>query len=384
MKSSKNFIQIAATVIFGLLLLVPAHVFCEESTLAALEEAKAAIEQARMAGAEQGAPDDLAQARSWLSQAEKRQAESRSVLSRTMKWVKSDEAAVREIMYLVSMAQVKARIAEAKSRKADVSAQLKAASKDLEDFQNSLKIMKKKYAEAEAAKAVTAKAETERQALEESRKKVAEMEAQKKKELEEAKKKKAELEALKEKELAQLKLAEERLALQKQREASKAEALKESLAAERRKLEELRQKMALLEREKAMQSDAAKIHQATVKSTDKELIITLLVINILTAGNDVSSDGEAILDQVGAFLQTHSVGSKIVVRSYTDSAGKADLNQALSEKRARTVEEYLVSHQGIPPAQISSEGYGEVMPVATNETPAGRALNRRVEIVVSK
>ncbi len=382
MKHAGKIVQgIAVAGLFGLLLF-PLAALGAEPVPVAFEEAKAAIEQARMAGAEKNAPDDLAQAKSWLAQAEKQQSESESFLSRTVKLVKSNEAAVREIMYLASMAKVKAQVAETKSRKTVASAELKDARKDLADFQTSLEVMKKKLAEAEAAKTVKAKADAERKALEESKQKAAAMEAQKKKELEEAQKKKAELEALKEKEMAQAKLEAERLALLKQREAAEAKAREQQMAADKQKMEALQQKMAAMEREKAMRADAAKIPHAGVKSTDKEIVITVLAINVLTPKNEVSSAGKAVLDQVGAFLKKYASGKNVIVRGFTDSVGKAAANKALSEKRATEVKEYLVLNQNIPSADVTAEGLGPSDPVASNATEAGRALNRRVEIVV--
>jgi outer membrane protein OmpA-like peptidoglycan-associated protein len=368
--------------LLGLLFLFPFPTLGAEPVPIALEEAKAAIDRARMTGAEKSAPDDLAQARSWLVQAEKQQAESQSILSRTMKLVKSNEASVREITYLASMAKVKAQIAEAKARKVIAAAELQDARKDLADFQSSLEILKKKQAEAEAAKTVQAKAEAERKALEKSKQNVTVLEAQKKKELEEAQKKKAELDTLQQKELARVKLDAERQELQKQKESLKANAREEQMVADRKKMEGLQQKMAAIEKEKAMQADAVKIPQATVKSTDKEIVITLLEINVLTPKNEVSSGGKAILDQVGAFLKKHAAGAQIAIRGYTDSVGKAEANRTLSEKRAKEVKKYLVLNQNIPAANVTEQGLGSADPVASNASVAGRALNRRMEIVV--
>lgn len=71
------------------------------------------------------------------------------------------------------------------------------------------------------------------------------------------------------------------------------------------------------------------------------------------------------------------------IAGHTDSIGSKSYNQALSERRAQSVKEYLVEH-GISPSRITRVvGYGEARPVATNETEAGRAQNRRVELHVT-
>lgn len=86
------------------------------------------------------------------------------------------------------------------------------------------------------------------------------------------------------------------------------------------------------------------------------------------------------LDQIAQNLSTYP-DSLIDVYGHTDPTGSDAYNQGLSERRARTVADYL-SMRGVSAARVRSQGYGETMPVATNDTDAGRALNRRVEIKI--
>jgi OOP family OmpA-OmpF porin len=72
---------------------------------------------------------------------------------------------------------------------------------------------------------------------------------------------------------------------------------------------------------------------------------------------------------------------KIEIQGHTDNVGSESYNQQLSEKRAASVKEYLVS-KGIGPARLTIKGYGESVPVADNNTPQGRTLNRRIEFKV--
>ncbi|PTB19495.1 hypothetical protein C9I57_17565 [Trinickia symbiotica] len=67
------------------------------------------------------------------------------------------------------------------------------------------------------------------------------------------------------------------------------------------------------------------------------------------------------------------------VRGYTDSTGSPQYNQTLSVNRAQSVASYLTGH-GVSPNRLAAQGYGENNPVADNNTDAGRAQNRRVEI----
>src|SRR4030042_6054239 len=72
----------------------------------------------------------------------------------------------------------------------------------------------------------------------------------------------------------------------------------------------------------------------------------------------------------------------VVLEGHTDADGSEAYNQTLSEKRARSVENYLRG-KNLNIASLSSTGYGETRPVASNETQEGKAMNRRVEIKIS-
>jgi outer membrane protein OmpA-like peptidoglycan-associated protein len=75
-------------------------------------------------------------------------------------------------------------------------------------------------------------------------------------------------------------------------------------------------------------------------------------------------------------------GLNIEVDGYTDNVGGDDMNQKLSENRAGAVRDYLVE-QGVTTNSISAKGFGNTLPVASNDNAAGRQANRRVELVVS-
>ncbi|MDQ2944953.1 MAG: OmpA family protein [Acidobacteriota bacterium] len=73
---------------------------------------------------------------------------------------------------------------------------------------------------------------------------------------------------------------------------------------------------------------------------------------------------------------------KLDVEGHTDSVGGDAYNQTLSEQRAKAVQDYFVA-QGLNSANVTAKGFGKTMPVADNNTAAGRQRNRRVELVVS-
>ena len=74
---------------------------------------------------------------------------------------------------------------------------------------------------------------------------------------------------------------------------------------------------------------------------------------------------------------------EIEMSAHTDAYGSDEYNFKLSDNRAKSVREYILS-KGIPAERITSQGYGETKPVATNETDEGRQLNRRVEFKILK
>jgi outer membrane protein OmpA-like peptidoglycan-associated protein len=87
------------------------------------------------------------------------------------------------------------------------------------------------------------------------------------------------------------------------------------------------------------------------------------------------------LSKVAGIVLSHP-GLNLEIEGHTDSVGGDEYNQRLSEQRAVTVRDYL-AQQGIPGTSVAAKGFGKNMPVASNDTAAGRQRNRRVELVVS-
>jgi outer membrane protein OmpA-like peptidoglycan-associated protein len=85
---------------------------------------------------------------------------------------------------------------------------------------------------------------------------------------------------------------------------------------------------------------------------------------------------DQVADTLGQYNQTY-----IDVYGHTDSTGSDSYNQTLSQRRATSVADYLSSH-GVQSARIGTRGYGESQPIASNDTDAGRAANRRVEVKI--
>ncbi len=102
-------------------------------------------------------------------------------------------------------------------------------------------------------------------------------------------------------------------------------------------------------------------------------------ISFAKSSSSLSDEGKAVVSDVAAALQPSTV--KIEVGGHTDWKGPAEVNLDLSQARADAVREALIK-AGIDASRITAKGYGEEIPVASNETDAGRAKNRRIEIRV--
>ncbi|MCV7065031.1 OmpA family protein [Mycolicibacterium farcinogenes] len=104
-------------------------------------------------------------------------------------------------------------------------------------------------------------------------------------------------------------------------------------------------------------------------------------INFSTDGFVLAPASQQLLSQVAEKLKT-CAGAKVAVTGYTDSSGNDAINVPLSGNRAKAVADYLVS-QGLPADHVTSSGAGSANPIASNDTPEGKAQNRRVEITVN-
>jgi OOP family OmpA-OmpF porin len=93
---------------------------------------------------------------------------------------------------------------------------------------------------------------------------------------------------------------------------------------------------------------------------------------------DIRPDAAVILDEAASLLNDNP-GRSVSVGGHTDSVGADAYNQSLSERRAAAVKDYLVG-RGVDAGRLSTTGYGESNPIASNDTADGRALNRRVEL----
>jgi outer membrane protein OmpA-like peptidoglycan-associated protein len=118
------------------------------------------------------------------------------------------------------------------------------------------------------------------------------------------------------------------------------------------------------------------------KEDKKALDLAVRNIEFETGSDVLKSESLPVLDQVVEILDRYA-NYKVHIGGHTDNVGKAKANQKLSEKRAQACMQYLTK-KGIAADRLSAKGYGHTKPVATNNTPAGRQKNRRVEFGLKK
>jgi len=115
--------------------------------------------------------------------------------------------------------------------------------------------------------------------------------------------------------------------------------------------------------------------------TPRGLVVNLGDVLFDTGKATIKTNAQISLAKVATILELHP-DLKIQVEGYTDSVGSDDYNQKLSENRANTVHDYMIKN-GVSADSVTAQGFGKADPVADNSTAAGRAQNRRVELVVS-
>jgi outer membrane protein OmpA-like peptidoglycan-associated protein len=175
----------------------------------------------------------------------------------------------------------------------------------------------------------------------------------------------------------QAKAASTGLALANQQLASQGQAMQAQGVALQT---EVQRREAAEKRAAQAAADLAKF--ASVKQETRGMVITLSGGVLFTSGKaELLPAAQIKLNEVATALTEQDPDSKMVVEGHTDSQGAAAFNQDLSQRRAQTVRDYLVS-RGIASDRITAEGFGPTRTVGDNATPEGRANNRRVEIVV--
>lgn len=125
-----------------------------------------------------------------------------------------------------------------------------------------------------------------------------------------------------------------------------------------------------------------RIPGTTVERVSDDVLLVHFDTDVLFPVDSASLQpgAQGTLSRVGSVLLDYPK-TAVVVQGHTDATGSEEHNQALSERRAQSVYNYLVG-RGVPPDRMTSVGYGESLPVAPNDTEWGREQNRRVDVLL--
>jgi OOP family OmpA-OmpF porin len=99
-----------------------------------------------------------------------------------------------------------------------------------------------------------------------------------------------------------------------------------------------------------------------------------------TGSDAIRQESAPTLKEIGTMLKEHTE-LKLTIEGHTDNLGKPESNQALSERRAAAVRQYLIDHYQVDGSRLEAKGLGQTKPVGANDTAEGRQQNRRVELV---
>jgi len=119
---------------------------------------------------------------------------------------------------------------------------------------------------------------------------------------------------------------------------------------------------------------------ADIRESERGLVVNLPDVLFASNSSRLQSGAREVLSRIAGVLLV-APEHHLSIEGHTDSTGRTAANQALSEKRAAAVANYLVDC-GISPAMMVMRGFGESQPIASNQNAAGRKQNRRVEIVI--
>lgn len=343
-----------------------------------LRDARLAIQDARSAGAQEGAPDLLAAAQAHLTNAENTFKASGDVEA-SAHYARLAETEARDAQYRTVTRNARTA-AEAETRRR---AELEVAVRDAE-----IKALAARaHSDAERARIVSearAREERERMAAA-TRAREAEQQAAD----ERVKTLQAQLDAERQKTAEQQQQAQMdslKAQIEEQKKAADAarRAAEEQVGAARRAADEARRETEQATAREKAQGDLLMRLQAIERSARVEargIVLTLPGSVYFDTGRaNVKTGAADHLAQIGEALAGAS-DRKILVEGHTDSTGTVATNEKLSALRAEAVKAILVAH-GVSPDRIETHGYAATKPVASNTTSAGRSQNRRVELVV--
>jgi outer membrane protein OmpA-like peptidoglycan-associated protein len=161
-------------------------------------------------------------------------------------------------------------------------------------------------------------------------------------------------------------------------ELAQAQEQRKQIVVESRERQQAREAAQAKEQLAQTQQQLAELK---AKETERGPVVTLSDVLFDTGAATLKPGADLALDRLAVYLKAHPQ-TKVLIEGPTDSRGSDEYHDALSLRRAQAVSKALVT-RGVSPDAVTAVGRGKAYPVATNDTPAGRQQNRRVEIVFS-
>ena len=178
----------------------------------------------------------------------------------------------------------------------------------------------------------------------------------------------------------QARTAEAEQATQRAQDATRNAQLaqQQALSAEQRAQQQRQAALSAQDRVRALEGQ---LRELEAQQTERGLLVTLGDVLFAFDKAELSAQAAPRMDKLASFLAQFP-DRKVLIEGFTDSVGNDSYNLSLSERRAQAARDALVQ-RGVDRTRISARGYGKSHPVADNASPEGRAMNRRVEIVIA-
>ena len=122
-------------------------------------------------------------------------------------------------------------------------------------------------------------------------------------------------------------------------------------------------------------------HEARVFREADTIILRLFGLSFDSGASQIKPENFDLLTKVEKAIDVFP-RSELIINGHTDSQGSDNQNQKISQGRAESVQQYIINVMRIPMYRLIASGYGETRPVSSNETEAGRARNRRIDVVI--
>lgn len=173
----------------------------------------------------------------------------------------------------------------------------------------------------------------------------------------------------------------ERLRLTREAERARMQADANARTAQQAQLQAMTAEQRAAQSAARVRALESQLRDIQAQQTERGLLVTLGDVLFAFNKAELSDQAAPRLDKLADFLRQFP-DRKLIIEGYTDSVGRESYNQSLSERRAMAVQRALVQ-RGVTPDRITARGYGKAYPVADNASAEGRAMNRRVEIVIT-